>query len=807
MKNILTIFKNDFRHMTSSVVCIVMVIGMSVLPCMYGWMNVLSTLDPYSEESTANIHIAVVTQDEGTDFYGMDINLGDQMIESLRANSTIGWQFPDTKEEAVDGVKSGEYYAAIVVPRSFSSDIISFRSGNFQHPGIIYYENDKENIIASKVTELAKNTVRDEINGTFTATLVKAAVSAANVGDGVGIDARDTYDSVVKELDNLNTDLEYIVVMSDAVSSMTDSAGAMTDSAQSFLPEIDSLLSDTTDQLESTWQRMENGQADYDEVRESSILLLQQAEDALDVLDAWIEVSMDDTQSLLTDSQDSVENLNETMKKLHSFLDDALQYVQDETPNVLEINRAFNDAEDMLDSTTALLTDLMTWRASDAGTQAQSGKIFDDTSVDSNSQADYAKEYQDTVTQGANVTNTASELKDDLDDAKKALGNVRDDIEGIQNVLTRLNNDTIDTLNDIDKDLGAFSGDLTTIEDNLRGDISDVKEALGDLTDSLTGEQKLDMAIDLAQDCIDDVVGTLDDTDGIYSSALATLAGFGSSLDSIKGDLGGTRDVVTSIQTTIQSMLITLMDFEADGSLQHIIDLSGDDADQLSDFMSEPVKLETVDVYKIDNYGSASAPFYTLLALWAGALFTLALFRARVPEKERMPGLKSWQEFFGKYLLMFILGQLQALVTGLGIVFYIGIDCAHPWLYILGCSVASLVFTLINHALSYSMKTVGLGLSVIFILLQVAGSGGSFPIEALPTVYQKLYPFMPFKYALAFMREAVGGLYGTTYLTNMGIFLLFGVGAIAAGLLIKWLYSPIYKLLDEGMEKTGIMHT
>ena len=54
----------------------------------------------------------------------------------------------------------------------------------------------------------------------------------------------------------------------------------------------------------------------------------------------------------------------------------------------------------------------------------------------------------------------------------------------------------------------------------------------------------------------------------------------------------------------------------------------------LGEFISSPVNLDTVEAYHIDNYGSAMAPFYTILALWVGALILVALLHVQVEPEE-----------------------------------------------------------------------------------------------------------------------------------------------------------------------------
>ena len=150
MKNIIKIFCADFRRLSTNVVAVVVIMGLSVIPSLYAWFNILSNWDPYAQEATSNLKIAVVSQDEGTEVAGISMNIGDNVLSGLKENKTIGWVFPDTLEEATDGVYSGEYYAALVISKDFSKDMVSFMSGDVTHPKITYYENEKKNAIDAK---------------------------------------------------------------------------------------------------------------------------------------------------------------------------------------------------------------------------------------------------------------------------------------------------------------------------------------------------------------------------------------------------------------------------------------------------------------------------------------------------------------------------------------------------------------------------------------------------------------------------------------------------------------------------------
>ena len=151
------------------------------------------------------------------------------------------------------------------------------------------------------------------------------------------------------------------------------------------------------------------------------------------------------------------------------------------------------------------------------------------------------------------------------------------------------------------------------------------------------------------------------------------------------------------------------------------------------------------------------------------------------------------------------MGVTQALITSLGDLLYVGIDCAHPGLFVLAAVVTGICFTMINYMFVFSLGSAGLAASVIVMVFQVGGAGGTYPVQVLPEIFRILYPFMPFKFAMNAMREAVSGLYGNVYWWNITVMGLITLGCIFAALLVyhpgKWLSD----LLSNSMKKTGVM--
>lgn len=199
MKKIWRIFRRDIKRLSTNIVALIVVGGVCIIPSLYAWFNIAANMDPYS--NTGGVPIAVTNNDKGTysDIAG-DMNIGNEIISNLKKNDALGWKFVD-ESEAVHGVKSGKYYAAIVIPEDFSESMASVLSGNIKRPELIYYLNEKKNAIAPKVTDTGATTIQTQVNTEFVETVSKT------VSDILGETIVSTENDIEKMQEDLIADM------------------------------------------------------------------------------------------------------------------------------------------------------------------------------------------------------------------------------------------------------------------------------------------------------------------------------------------------------------------------------------------------------------------------------------------------------------------------------------------------------------------------------------------------------------------------------------------------------------------------
>jgi len=590
MKNIFRVFANDWKRIGRNVVALVVVMGLSVLPSLYAWFNILSNWDPYGSDSTSNIKVAVAYDDTGIDISGMNVNISTNIIEALKTNDTIGWVFTDTSEEAIEGVWAGDYYAALIMPEDFSRDMVSFLADNMTHPEIIYYTNQKKNAIAPKITDKAKTAVQQQVNATFISSLTEAIMKSADIADNIG---------AIKDSDGNTINKEHI-------------------SGNSIL----------------------------------------------DILIAKLQV------------------VNTQVSTFDSVL--------------TAVSNIISTAQSTSDTAAAISPDL-------------SVKF----------------------------------------DSEKA-------------ILNELNN-TIGKSNLID----------STIFANIANDINTIQ-------------------------------GYMNSVSEIYDDMGYNVADFDNSISQMGSSIANTSELVHNLENQLSDSITKLVDFKSSGTYSLLQTAVAFNTEELASFISAPVTIGTVDLYPIENYGSAMSPFYSVLSIWVGALILVAIIHVKVHPFGGY-NITSVQTFFGRYLTFFLIGQAQALLITLGDLFFIGIQCLHPFKFWLAASFTSFVFTMITYSLTVAFENVGEAVAVVIMVIQVAGAGGTFPIQCLPTVYQAIYKYLPFTYAMDALRECVGGTYSWYYWKCIIALLIYVGICLFIGLVVAIPCRKLNATVNKSKEKSGVM--
>lgn len=309
--------------------------------------------------------------------------------------------------------------------------------------------------------------------------------------------------------------------------------------------------------------------------------------------------------------------------------------------------------------------------------------------------------------------------------------------------------------------------------------------------------RQLDTVVSEVSDAMDGVKSLSADAKAMRAALSDTTAALSVTMEQLRP---AAERMVNALSDTIDK----LEGMTAGEYMDMLLEILGGDPAAYSRYFPEMVQTTVNKVYPIENYGSAMAPFYTTLAIWVGGVILSSLVKIHA-RTEGLIAPRPAELYFGRYLFFFLLSQIQAAVIVTGDLYLLKIQCLHPGLLYLTASLTAFTFSLLIYSLAIAFGDVGKAVVVVIMVMQIAGSSGTFPIELLPEIYQKIYRFFPFPYAIDAMRECICGLYGDYYITQLAFLLLFAAAALLIGLLVRRPFMGLNHFMEEKLEETELL--
>ena len=338
------------------------------------------------------------------------------------------------------------------------------------------------------------------------------------------------------------------------------------------------------------------------------------------------------------------------------------------------------------------------------------------------------------------------------------------------------------TASDLLADCDALVKSIRTMVDK----IPVTAKALRQQLQSVTGQ---------VADAMEGVASLSSDAKAMKAAMADTSQALGTTMELLRP---ATDRMTASLSDTIDGM----QDLSADEYMDTLLTILGGDPAVYGQYFPEMVQTSVNKVYPIENYGSAMTPFYTVLAIWVGGVILSSLIKVHA----RTVGLidpRPAELYFGRYLFFFLMSQIQAAVIVTGDLYILKVQCLHPGMMYLTGALTAFTFSLLIYSLALSFGDVGK--AIVVVVMQIAGSSGTFPIELLPEIYQKFYRFFPFPYAIDAMRECICGMYGNYYWQQIGFLMLFAVAALLIGLLVRKPFMGLNRFMEEKLEETELL--
>lgn len=703
MNNILKIYKDDIKKIFTNYAALIVFIALSILPSLYAWFNIKASWDPYGKEATSQIKIGVVNKDKGAELKGEFKNIGNQIIDQLKENDVMGWQFVSEKE-AVKAVEEGSYYAMITIPEEFSENILSLITDDIKKGKIIYTVNEKVNAIAPKITVKGATAVQENVNKTVIETVSDIVLSTAK-DLGIEVEGQlpkldNLYDKLVEIQSKFKDLYETTDLAYDGVNKVAD----LVTNLQNDIPLITDTLNSTKGLATNLIDFITTSQGEINNIAPTIKTDIGLVKDLADEVSSYVDVVIN---AIKTNS----ENVKVLLENLSTKVSSLKEYVTSIRVLVEKING-----------------------------QSQNGAL--------------------------------SGVLSQLETAENNLNQLYNEIESIRNLLDNGNlSDTskLENAKTVLNDVSNIAGNLyEKFDTEILGNINTI---LNTANDSAKGALEI---LQRAQDKLPQVEEILTTV-----SALCNKGNEG--IKYAKDNLPRAEEIVNEVTSKVAKI-------KDSSDLKDLLKLIANNVEERSNYLTSPVELEENSLYPMRNYGTAMTPFYSVLALWVGMTLLVSMFSV-----EAHGEYNHMEVYFGKLLLFLTIGMTQALIVSLGDLYLLKIYCVNPALFVTGILFTSITFVAIVYSLVSVFGNVGKVTAIILLVLQVAGSGGTFPIQLTPKFFQIINPFLPFTYAISFARESIGGVVQSVLVKDIVIMLIYIVVSILISIFLK---KPINNLLS-----------
>lgn len=716
MKKIFKIYLRDLKNIVTIPAAFIIVCVLCLIPSLYAWVNIKACWNPYV--NTGNLPVAVVNQDEGASVNGKFVNVGNEIVAELKKDHNIGWQFVDEWQGNYQ-LNEGKFYALIEIPSDFSKDLATLTTSDPQKPNIIYKANEKANAIATKITDVAKDKLVEEIKSNFVDTVNEEVFTFLS---SIGTKLEDNKPQIIEFKDALNSTYNNL----KKIDSYVKEANYHADTLKKYLNDTKGNLPQITKEVNDLQNVVSN------------------------------------SKDLVTATQSNVNNASQNLNNNVAAINDIHTKLQNEINNLKSINDSTSteNIQSSIDSTMKLISSMQS-----AVDKLISGLENLNTTHGSN-------KIQNTI-------NSLNELKNILSSESEKLNNLKSLLESGEN--KDKINEQLNSLYDLSN---LFNNKLNLISSTFTTDISGTLDSVGDAMISSSDN------INNVLQSINVIVPQLNalSSYGISSSDVAVkqAENISKELDKFEKDLDKLID---------KTKVLT------DKNLDKLISTLNKNSKDIASFISSPVNVKTEELYKAGIFGVALMPFYSVLAIWVGALLSTSLLTTECEELEG-EHTNLVQKHFGKMLTFMTVSLIQSLIIATGNIFIFQAPVSIPLLYLFTI-VSSVLFTTIIFTLVSLFGNVGKALAVFIMVFQIAGSGGIYPIQTNPKIFEVLQPFWPFTYAIDGFREAIAGPSMPAVYHDIKMLAIFYIIFLSL-VIFKKLFHNITEFMNEKFEETGL---
>lgn len=385
----------------------------------------------------------------------------------------------------------------------------------------------------------------------------------------------------------------------------------------------------------------------------------------------------------------------------------------------------------------------------------------------------------------SNVQSKLNTIDQVINSGQSILKNGKIRIDRLQTELPSIEQQYISAVKNAQANFPKVKSDVAKAANFVRNDLPQLEQRLTNATASVNKN------LPTLLNGYDQAVGLLNKNQPQAKKALSDLADFSQNkLPDVEKDLKKANKIFKKL--------------DKDDAVDKLIDTLKNDLKKQAGIIANPINKKTVDVFPVKDYGSGMTPFYTALSVWVGELLMVSLLTVDNKHKSLESVLTTRQVFLGKAGFFIMLGMLQALIVSVGDLLILKAGVESPVLFVLITIFCSIIFNSIVYTCVSLLGNPGKAIAIVLLVLQIAGGGGTFPIQTTPQFFQNISPYLPFTYAIDSLRETVGGIVPEILITKLIILTLFGIGFFVVGLILKPVTDPLMKRVSEKVDQSNV---
>lgn len=759
----------EIKRIFKGVLGKVVLAALLLVPILYGALYLWAFWDPYS--AIDHMPVALINQDVAAKTEsGERVDVGKDIVQELLEKNTFEWHVV-TASQADRGLKNGDYYLSLTIPRNFSSNLATANTEN-PKPAQIY---TKAQMSDSFLAEQIGNRVFGEVRTAASTSASKEYFNQIFLGFG---DSRASLTKAAKGANKLGNGLK------DA----RDGAGELKHGLYAAKKGARKLSAGSGD-LAGGIDKLNSGAAHLaggtKSLKDNAVKLNEGASK----LDAGAK-KLNTGVASVGGGAVTLSAGSQTLAEGTIALDSGLKQLLQGTGQVKEGTK---QATSSLSLTAQEVEKLK--KGTEANAQLVSGMAAAIESLSGGAPSDDLKLLM------AQASTTAGAVDGGVGDLQKGLGDALPNLEKLEVGAAQVDSGAAQ--------LSAGASALRTGSSSLNDGVKALKTGTSVLREGASS--LVDGSSQLAEgtSALESGASTLD------SGAHKVVAGLGDASVGAHKINDGTADLINGLTKLhagagkLEAGLepaITGSEKIASGlyaGVKDIPDYSSAERARNTAMMAKPVELDSKKIGRTDNYGTGFAPYFLPLALWVGALVGYLLLNPLPRAKGKK---KSWYTAFTRtvagFVPMALLALLQCTVLILVVEFGLGLDPVYNGAFWTVLIVSALTFTAILQLLNAAFGPAGKLAAIVILMLQLTSAAGTFPIELLDPFFQALHPLMPMSYIVAALRSAISGGAPDHVLSNLGTIVGFGVGAFMLTMLAA--RGRITDMAERLSEKVGI---